>query len=83
MRVRRDFLPMRALYTRPLTLFAALFGLGVLFAMDGRLPLWALLLCGAGLLLAYALLRLGGRQCAALVAAAAVFLGAGAHDARR
>lgn len=67
---------MRALYTRPLTLFAALFGLGVLFAMDGRLPLWALLLCGAGLLLAYALLRLGGRQCAALVAAAAVFLGA-------
>ena len=35
-----------------------------------------LLLCGAGLLLAYALLRLGGRQCAALVAAAAVFLGA-------
>ncbi len=77
MRARRGgWLPMRALYTRPLTLFAALFGLGAIFARDGRLPLALLASCGAFLVLAYGLARLGKRRCSALIVAAGLFLGA-------
>ena len=43
---------MRALYTRPLMLFAALFGLGAIAAQDGRLPLGVLLACAVALLFA-------------------------------
>ena len=67
---------MRALYTRPLMLFAALFGLGVIAAQDGRLPLGVLLACAFVLLFAWIALHMGGRRCAALLAACGLFLGA-------
>ena len=67
---------MRALYTRPLMLFAALFGLGAIAAQDGRLPLGVLLACAVALLFAWIALRMSGRRCAALLAACGLFLGA-------
>lgn len=67
---------MRALYTRPLMLFAAFLGLGAIAAQDGRLPLGVLLACAAALLFAWVALRMGGKRCAALLAACGLFLGA-------
>ena len=69
-------LPLRALRTRPLMLAAAFFGCGALLAWDGRLPLGVLLVCAAVLLLLWCLSHLRRRQCAALLVACALFLGA-------
>ena len=76
MRRRAPSLPLRALHTRPLMLSAAFFGFGALLARDGRLPQGVLLVCAAVLLLAWCLLHLRGRRCAALLVACALFLGA-------
>ena len=76
MRRRAPSLPLRALHTRPLMLSAAFFGFGALLARDGRLPQGVLLVCAAVLLLAWCLLHLRSRRCAALLVACALFLGA-------
>ena len=76
MRRRAPFLPLLALHTRPLMLSAAFFGFGALLARDGRLPQGVLLVCAAVLLLAWCLLHLRSRRCAALLVACALFLGA-------
>ena len=74
MRRRAPSLPLRALHTRPLMLSAAFFGFGALLARDGRLPQGVLLVCAAVLLLAWCLLHLRGRRCAALLVACACLL---------
>ena len=73
---RGPSLPLRALHTRPLMLAAAFFGCGALLARDGRLPQGVLLVCAAALLLLWCLSHLRKRQCAALLVACALFLGA-------
>lgn len=73
---RKIFLPLRALETRPLVVCAVLFGVGALGAQAVSMPLWPMLALGAASLAAWLLLRPGGRRCAALLAAACLFLGA-------
>ena len=70
-------LPLRALYCRPLMLFAACFGIGAVVAQGSPLPLWLTFGCASALLLSWALIRrVGGRSFGALVMAAGLFLGA-------